>query len=853
MKKIRYVALALIFCCSLSTLGRMVMASEIERLQWRTLPPLPQPSGGQMAGVANGTLLVIGGSHFDVPPWEGGAKIWLDQVFALEPAAREWKMVGHLPHPIGYGVAVSVDDSVIVIGGSDGIRHYSEVFRLRYRNGQLERTIMASLPNANANFGAALVGRTIYVTGGQLTPTTTEAFNSLWALDLNDQSPEWRILTPLPAAGRILPAAAGQDGTLFIASGAELFAGADGKSSRRYLRDSWRYHPTKGWSRISDAPRAVVAASALRYGQSHIFVFSGDDGANQSRSMELKENHPGFSTEVLAYHTITDTWSTFSQMPASLVTTAAVEWQNEIVITGGEDRPAHRSGTIFSARLPESRDGFDWLDYLVLGIYLLATMLVGFYFSTKSKTADEFFLGGRRVPWWAAGLSIYGTQLSALTYLAVPAKTYAEDWTYLLSNICIVIVAPIVIWFYLPFFRRLNITTAYEYLEQRFNLAVRIFGSASFIILQSGRLAIVLFLPALALSAVSGFNIYLCIVLMGVLTTIYTMEGGIQAVVWTDVVQVFVLIGGALAALLLLINGTDGGLSAIIATGRAAGKFHVLNLSWDATTTTVWVMIVGNLATHLIPYTTDQAVVQKYLTTSDEREAARGIKVNAVLTIPTALIFFSAGTALYAFYKSHPTLLNPAIQTDATFAWFIANQLPSGVAGLVLAGVFAAAMSTLSSSINSIATALVTDFYARLSPAVSDDSQIRLARRLSLWLGLIGTLVALLMAGFEIKSLWDVFLQIMGLFGSGLAGIFILGIFTVRTNARGAICGAITSAVVLFLVPRYTNLHFFLNAAIGIVTCVATGYLTSRLFPVTQPPLTNLTIHTRQKLESETG
>jgi Na+/proline symporter len=136
---------------------------------------------------------------------------------------------------------------------------------------------------------------------------------------------------------------------------------------------------------------------------------------------------------------------------------------------------------------------------------------------------------------------------------------------------------------------------------------------------------------------------------------------------------------------------------------------------------------------------------------------------------------------------------------------------------------------------------------------VSDDSQIRLARRLSLWLGLIGTLVALLMAGFEIKSLWDVFLQIMGLFGSGLAGIFILGIFTVRTNARGAICGAITSAVVLFLVPRYTNLHFFLNAAIGIVTCVATGYLTSRLFPVTQPPLTNLTIHTRQKLESETG
>lgn len=805
-----------------------------------------------MAGVTNGTLLVIGGSYFNTPPWDGGSKIWLDTVYALAPGASEWKLAGRLPHTLAYGVAVSVDDSVIVIGGADGTRHYAEVFRLRYIDGRLEQTPLPPLPQPNANFGAALLGRTICVAGGQGDPAATAALKTLWSFDLDEKNSRWKSLPTLPGAGRILPATAAQDGAFFIAGGAELSAGTDGKALRHYLRDTWRYQPDRGWSRMADTPVAIAAAPAIPYGQSHIFVFGGDDGSNALRAAELKQNHPGFSRAILAYHTITNTWTNFASMPASLVTTSAVELNGEIIIPGGEDRPAHRSGSVLANRLapPQSgsgHGGFGWQDYLVLAIYLLLTMLVGFYFSTKNSTADDFFLGGKRVPWWAAGLSIYGTQLSALTYLSAPAKTYAEDWTYLLSNICIVLVTPIVIWFYLPFFRRLNVTTAYEYLEQRFNLAVRLLGSASFILLQSGRLAIVLYLPALALSAVSGFNLYLCITLMGVLTTIYTMEGGIQAVVWTDVVQVFVLLGGALAALVFLVNGVDGGMSEILAAGQAAGKFHIFNLSWDATTTSVWVMIVGNLATHLIPYTTDQAVVQKYLTTRDEREAARGIRMNAVLTIPTALIFFSAGTALYVFYKGHPSLLNPGVRTDATFAWFIAQQLPSGVAGLVLAGVFAAAMSTLSSSMNSIATAIVTDFYGRLRKGVSvdDGAKIRLARRLTFWLGLIGTLVALLMAGFEIRSLWDLFLQVIGLFGSGLAGIFILGIFTKRANARGAIIGALTSAVALFLLPRYTNLHFFLFAAIGMASCVVIGYLISILFPSDQRPLANLTIHTR--------
>jgi SSS family transporter len=667
---------------------------------------------------------------------------------------------------------------------------------------------------------------------------------TLWALDLSEREPRWQTLAPLPGSARILPVVAAQDGALYVFSGAELSAGADGKAVRRYLLDGWKYQPGKLWIRIADAPHAVVAAPALRFGPSHIFVFSGDDGANATRILELKDKHPGFSRDVLAYHTITDTWVKMGEVVKSLVTTAAVNWQGAIVFPGGEDRPGHRLGNVLTATLRNQKGGFDWLDYTVLSLYLLAMLLIGFYFSAKSKTTEDFFLGGRRVPWWAAGLSIYGTQLSALTYLAIPAKTYAEDLTYVLVNLCIPLMAPVVIYFYLPFFRRLNVTTAYEYLERRFNVAVRCFGSASFIILQAGRLAIVLFLPALALAAVSGLNVYLCILLMGILTTIYTMEGGIEAVVWTDVAQVVVLLGGALVALALLIHGVDGGLSQVITMGRAADKFHAFNWTWDATTTSVWVVLVGNLLAQLVPYTTDQAVIQKYLTTKDERRAARGIWLNGAMSAPTILIFFGAGVALYVFYRNHPAQLHPGVATDATFAWFIADQLPSGVAGLVVAGLFAAAMSTLSSSMNSIATAIVTDFYARFTASATEEKKMRLARRLTLLLGVVGTSAALLMATYEIKSLWDLFLQVLGLFGGGLAGVFALGIFTRRAHGTGALVGVLASAVVLWFVQRYTHIHFFLYAALGITTCLVVGYLVSLLLPAASSNLNGLTIYT---------
>ena len=232
------------------------------------------------------------------------------------------------------------------------------------------------------------------------------------------------------------------------------------------------------------------------------------------------------------------------------MTTPAVWWRRRPgACPAARSRPGVRTPSGCAAA-PRSRPrpAFGAVNYTVLVVYLLVLAGMGVYFARREKTTEDFFLGGRRVPWWAAGISIFGTQLSAITFMAIPAKSFATDWVYFLVNLGIVLMAPVVVFAYLPFFRRLNVTTAYEYLEHRFNLPIRLFGAASFVVFQLGRMGIVLLLPALALAAVTGMDVRACIVVMGVLCTLYTVLGGIEAVIWTDVLQVVVLFGGALVA-----------------------------------------------------------------------------------------------------------------------------------------------------------------------------------------------------------------------------------------------------------------------------------------------------------------
>jgi len=828
------------------------------------LPNLPDSLGvaGAYAGVSNGALVVAGGANFPIPLFKDNQvnpdakKVWWDNIYVLESPDGDWINAGKLPRPLAYGASVTTSDGIICIGGSDANQFYADVFKLAWMDGKIKYEQMLLLPYPCANLAAGLLDSMIYAAGGQTSPDANQALNRFMALDLSVDNPRWVELEPLPGSGRILAVAAVQDSAFYVVSGCELVTDEQGKVSRNYLTDGYRFRPDSGnpakgqWSKISDVPVPVTAAPTPAYsiGQTHFMIVGGEHGKYADRTMELRDKHPGFSKDIYAYHTITDTWTKFGKIPAGLVTATGVMWNNNYIIPSGEIRPGTRSPEILSINRKEFKSRFGILDYTTLILYLLALVGIGFYFSKKGKTTNDYFLGGGRLPWWASGLSIFATMLSAITFMAIPAKAFATNWVYILQNIPIFILAPLIIALYLPMYRRLNVSTAYEYLEKRFNLTVRLFGSAVFVLFHIGRMAIVLYLPAIVLTFVIPLlNVYTCLILMGILCTVYTFMGGIEAVVWTDSLQAIVLLGAALLSIIVIISGCKGGFSGFINTAIANNKFDVFNWSGDTTVAAAWIVFVGGIFNTLGPYSSDQTIVQRYMTSKTEKQAAKSIWTNAIISMPASVLFFGVGTALYVYYKSNPQNLVPGLETDAIFPLFIVQQLPAGLTGFVLAGLFAACQSTLSSSLNSVSAVIVTDFYKRLNPQAKDSFCLRLAKVITIILGVAATLTAMFMVTSNIRSLWDVYLKILALFGGGLTGLFILGMFTKQANSFGALTGAVGSGIVLFWIQNYTRVSFFLYSLIGIAVCVGLGLVTSLIFKVQTNKIEGLTIYTVNK------
>ncbi|WP_353719154.1 sodium/solute symporter [Dyadobacter sp. 676] len=811
-------------------------------LQWKNLPPLPDAVGlaGAYAGVGNDALVVAGGANFpgNAGPWGTAPKTWHDDIFVLENPSGRWKKAGKLPHAMGYGISLTTPEGVFCMGGADGTRHYSEAFILNWRNGRIDVTRLPALPIPLAYASGALLDDKIYIAGGTVAPSDTNASNRFWEFDLRKK--QWNELPPIPGDGRMLGVAGAQDGRFFLFSGVGLhYNVTTGAARRTYLKECLAYNPvSKSWKRIAGLPNAVAAAPSPAYaaGQSHLLVIGGDDGTYANRVMELKENHPGFRREILAYHTITDTWAPLGIYPEgkAAVTTPLVTWNGLPVIPSGEVQPGIRTPRVTEGSPVSSTGTFNGADWTVVSVYFLLVLGISIYVSRKmGASTDDFFLGGQNIPWWAAGLSIFGSKLSALTFIAIPAKTYATDWTYIFANAMIVVVAPVVIWFFLPYFRKLNITSVYEYLAFRFNKTVKLVGSFTFVVFQVGRLGIVIYLPALVLSTVTGMNLMLCIMLTSLITTAYTISGGIEAVVWTEVMQVGVLLGGAFLSLFFIADAV-GGFGSFFEQASRADKFHMVNSGWAITEPVLWVVLVGNFLTQIVTYTSDQVVVQRYLTTPTEAEARRSIWTNAFLVIPATLIFFLVGTALWVYFKQSPQLLNTMARTDDIFPWFISTRLPAGLRGLVIAGLFAATMSTISSSMNSIATVVTTDFFGHFAPGSTDLQRFRFARYITLALGAAGIGIAIWLVFMENNSIWDEYLKLIGIFGGCLAGMFVAGIFFPSINSTGILAGFFLSAVLLYFVQANGWVHFFLYPGVGIFGCVVFGWLVSKAVPVTR-------------------
>jgi len=861
----RFLLLLVVSACFL--LQNATAQEPTNTFQWDTVDlPLPESGeknpglAGAFSGVSNDALIIAGGTNFpELPPWKGGKKVWYDDLLVLmnNGGAYDWVNSGlKLPYPAAHGVSITLPEGLLCIGGDNELGILREIFLLTWdkEKSELINTSVGLLPEGFEVTGGAMISGYIYLTG--IVANSNGFLRINWEELLKTGNGEWETLPSCPGPPRRLMSYAAQsngDHTNLYLFGGRSSIGTE----TTILYDAYEYDTKQDqWKPITSNPafNAGMAAPAIAIGASGILLFGGDDGTlfqerygleraiakeadpdkRDSLSQTLEASfiaHTGFSRTIMSYNTITGTFSILGEIPElAPVVTTAVTWNNKLWLPSGEIFPGVRSPTLLVADPIRLTKGFGALNYGVIGVYFVVLILIGVYFSARQRSTQDYFSGGGRIPWWAAGLSIFGTALSAVTFMAIPAKTFATDWSYLLYNFSILIATPVVVMVYIRRFVQLNLVTAYEYLEKRFNVTVRWLGSFSFILFQVGRIGIVLYLPAIALALVTGIDISSCILVMGLISMFYTYIGGIEAVIWTDVIQVIVLLGGAILSIVVIVFSLDQSLFSAIQEASDRDKFHVLNFGFDWTAPTFWVVVVGGFFANLVTYGSDQTMVQRYLTASSERNAVKSSWTNAIMVIPATLLFFSVGTALFLFYVTFPEKLDPfAKDNDAIFPWYIIQNLPAGVSGFLIAGVFSAAMSTLSSSMNSIAASFTNDFYLRVNPKTPARRSLQVAKIATLVSGLLGTLFALWMATAAITSLWDTFFKVLGLFTGGLGGLFLLGLITKRANSAGAIIGLIASSAVQYVVVNYTDLHLFLYAGIGMVSCFVIGYLSSIL------------------------
>ena len=432
------------------------------------------------------------------------------------------------------------------------------------------------------------------------------------------------------------------------------------------------------------------------------------------------------------------------------------------------------------------------LDIGIIILYLLGTAGVGVWFARRNKTTEEYFLGDRSFPGWVIGLSMLGTSISSVTFLAFPAAAFTLDWRQLVSNLTLPLVAVLAIVVFIPFFRRGRTTSAFEYLGDRYGPGVRLYGALSFILLQLIRLAKVLFLVSIPMSLLTGLDIRLVIVCVGIFISLYTITGGIEAVIWTDVVQSIVLWVGGVICFITIVYQLPGGVDQIFEVGMQQKKFDVGSMGFNLNERTFWTVSLLGIVSWLTMYSSDQNVVQRYIAAKSMKEARKATTLYSVIAVPTWAFFFFLGTSVFVFYTVYPSETVEGLESDAVFPYFILTEVPVGITGLVIAGILAAAMSSLDSSINSISTIVTVDLMKPyLAKGRDDRFYLRGARLIAALASVLMILGAIVFSSIEKESMNDLGWIVTSVFGGCLLGLFMAGFFTTRIDNRAAFVGLV--------------------------------------------------------------
>lgn len=489
---------------------------------------------------------------------------------------------------------------------------------------------------------------------------------------------------------------------------------------------------------------------------------------------------------------------------------------------------------------------FTTFDYGILFAYIVGITLFGSWFMRRQTDAKDFFLAGRRMGWFSVGLSVMATNFSAISFLGMPGYIVGNDMIMAIAIVSLIWVLPLTVYLFLNFFYHLKLYTAYEYIEKRFNPELRALSSGMFIFLRIGWLATALYATSLALSTITGFGLVPCIILIGLLATVYAALGGMEAVIWTDVVQVFILVAAMGLVLWICLTEIPGGLAEVWEVSNGEGRTRAFDFHTDFTRISTWGVLIGASFINLATYGVDQVIVQRCFSTRDYKTMKQSVWIHGIIVIPLIMALALIGLCIFAYYTVFPERLSEGLNSDQWFSHFIVHQLPAGISGLVVAGLFAATMSSVDSGINSLTAATMIDFYRRFGSkelyAVSRESidltnaasvattrrELMLSRLLTLFWGGAATVIAIFVN--RLGTIMEIIQILNGLTSGVLLGVFLLGVLTHRANGWGALLSVFLGLGTVAYVAFGGLVHFFWYSPIGCLVTFASGYFLSLLF-----------------------
>ncbi|MBO4851400.1 MAG: sodium:solute symporter [Prevotella sp.] len=438
-----------------------------------------------------------------------------------------------------------------------------------------------------------------------------------------------------------------------------------------------------------------------------------------------------------------------------------------------------------------------WIDYLIVIVSIVLAIGMGMFFAHRQKDTNTYFAGGGRIPAWAVGMSIFATLISSVTFLAYPGAAYADNWILLVQGLMVPIVLLALIGVIVPLFRKVIRLSTYEYFERRFGLFARLYSSLAFTLGHFSKSGTVFFLVSMALATFLNIDIYTIVLVLGVTIIILTLLGGMEAIVWMDVVQGALLIGGGLICAALLLFLPEGGPAEVMRIAAENDKIGFGPYDWDLTQLTFLVMVLNGIFYALQKYGTDQTIVQRYLAAKSDREAKKAAFIGVLMSVPIWALFMFIGTCLFAYYHAAGAPPLPAdINADEVFPYFIGNELPVGIRGLIIAALAAAAISSLDADLNCISAIAVQDYYARFKPGSTDKQQLRFGKHMVVVAGLGAIGVACLYISWGGEGVLGALFSLYAIFSAGIVGIFMLGLFSRRANKQGLYIGI--AAAVLF-------------------------------------------------------